>query len=122
VNGGGVVPITHGTAGSLDPTVIGQLGHPLAGQTVEVLPSPSVMAGGFTGQTHQIAADAVFSSPVAASAIPRLTVFSFYGIAAPIPTSVLLPCWGSGRVVFTPTAGGPTARAAVVAVTFLGQP
>jgi hypothetical protein len=104
------------------PTVIGQLGHALPGQTVEVLPSPSVTAGGFTGQAHQIEADAVFASPLAASAIPRLAVFSFYGVAAPIPTSVLLPCWGSGRVVFTPVAGGPTARPAVVAVTFMAQP
>jgi hypothetical protein len=103
-------------------TLVGQLGHPLPGQTVEVLPSPAVTIGGFTGQARQIEADAIFVSPLASAAIPRIALFDFYGVPAPIPTSLLAPCWGSGRVLFTPVAGGPAARPSVVAVMFQGQP
>lgn len=101
------------------PERIGQLGHPFSGQTVTVQRAPHAAAG-FTGLADQIQADIFFVTP-AARPTP-LALFSFYDDPAPISTSLEFPCSGSGQVVFEPVAGGPTARPAVVRVSFVPEP
>jgi hypothetical protein len=106
------------------PSLPGQLGHPMAGQTVKVLLRVHDGPGaGFTG------ADAtgigVFFGPPPPTATPGsgLASLSRYGVAKAIPTTLLLPCSGSGQVTFVPLPmSPPTSRPAVVPVTFVGQP
>ena len=106
--------------GLLRPIQPGQTGHPFAGQTVKVLPSPAPATNdlGFTGS----AADAIavyFPSPTVAN---NPVILRDYAVSAPIPTSLTLPCSGSGTVAFVPTPTIPTAHTATVTVSFVGQP
>lgn len=104
------------------PTRPGQMGHPLAGQSLEVLRSAAVAHGGFTGRAHEIAGYLAFPASATATGVAKAAIFGSYGTAAEIPTSVELPCWGSGQAEFTPVMGGRTARSASVSVSFAGQP
>lgn len=46
--------------------------------------------------------------------------FTAYGIAKPIPTSLSLPCSGTGHVTFVPLPQSPpTSRSASVAVKYV---
>jgi hypothetical protein len=56
-------------------------------------------------------------SPSSTAAPPDLT-FTTYG-SQPIPTTLLLPCIGSGTVVFTPRPTSATARSVTLTVTFV---
>lgn len=103
------------------PVRPGQLGHPMSGQTTEVELSNAIAGAGFTGSADQIQAVLTFASPTA-TAPPVLGTFSSYFVPTPISTTLLMPCGGTGRVSFTPTAGGPHARPWVETVTFEGQP
>jgi len=131
VNGStGVVAPAVIRMGCFGPLVPGQTGHPLAGQSVEVFRPEVIVADlGFTGpvSTH---IQAFFGppppSPVAPAAGPAGSnvVFTRYGVRQAVPTTVTLPCAGSGNVYFVPlpwTPIGP-ARDAVVRVTYVGQP
>lgn len=94
-----------------------QTGHPLAGQTVKVLPAPAPTTSdlGFTGS----AADAItvgFPSPTVTN---TPVVLRDYAVSALIPTSLTLPCSGSGTVAFIPEPTSPTAQTATVKVTFI---
>lgn len=100
------------------PVHPGQMGHPFAGQTVEV--QRNLEGPGFTGKAHRIAA--TLSSPEATNVSVTLGRFSSYFVAAPISTALRLPCYGSGNVAFRPVGGGSKARAAIVDVFFEGQP
>jgi hypothetical protein len=100
------------------PVHPGQTGHPFAGQTVEV--QRSLEGPGFTGKARRIAA--TLSSPEATTVAVTLGKFSSYFVAAPIPTALRLPCYGSGSVAFRPVGGRSKARAAIVDVFFEGQP
>jgi hypothetical protein len=96
----------------------GQVGHPLPGQTVAVRQVPGTTAGaGFTGSAARSIV-ALFSP--SASADPT-AVFTRYGVAQEIPTAILLPCSGTGEVVFFARPGSTTARSATVRVVFVGQ-
>jgi hypothetical protein len=101
------------------PTRPGQTGHPMAGQTVEVQPNLEG-PGGFTGNARRIAAR--LSSPASTTAGLNLATFSNYFVPAPISTALRFPCFGSGSVAFRPVNGGSKARAAIVEVSFAGQP
>ena len=75
------------------PATPGQMGHPIAGQTVEVLlvlpPAVSPNSLGYTGSAaHQID---VFFSP-ASSGVAAPVTLTAYGVVAKIPTTLLLPC------------------------------
>lgn len=59
-----------------------------------------------------------FPSP----AIITPVILRDYAVNAPIPTSFVLPCAGSGTVAFVPQPTSPTAHPATVTVTFVGQP
>lgn len=102
------------------PITPGETGHPIAGQTVEVdavfPPTPVSSALGFTGSSaHEI--DALFTSPAAASVNPPIVLSNFF-VAYPIPTTLNLPCGGSGVVSFVPIPTSPTARGVAVDVLF----
>ena len=106
--------------GCFGPIRPGQTGHPLAGQTVKVFPAPAPTTSdlGFTGST----ADAVavrFPSPTVTT---TPVILRDYAVSAEIPTSLTLPCSGSGTVAFVPEPTSPTAHTATVTVTFVGQP
>jgi hypothetical protein len=113
------------------PTYLGERGHPLPGQTLEVaylgrVPPPTPFATGDVGFTGPLASEigAVFGPlPPSPYASPvSVTIFTFYGVSQPLPTSVLLPCFGSGSVRFVPIPVAGGSKQAVVSVVFEGQP
>jgi hypothetical protein len=99
------------------PVIIGRTGHPLAGQPVEVEPGVSATTTdlGYTGSAGR-SITAALATPVSA-----IILGSFGSYFAPqnIPTGISVPCSGSGMVVFIPSPGSPTARAATLTVTFV---
>jgi hypothetical protein len=94
-----------------------ETGHPLGGQTITVKP-PSTAASttGYTG-THGRSITASFVLPVAASTTNAAISFTRYG-SQTIPTSLVLPCAGSGLVVFSPEPMSKTAHRISVTVNF----
>jgi hypothetical protein len=102
------------------PIVPGQTGHPLAGQTVKALPvtSPTSTTVGYTG-TAATSIAVTFTTPVLSG---NPIVLHDWAISAPIPTTLILPCSGSGVATFTPVPTSPTARPATVAIAYVGQP
>ncbi|MBM9506209.1 hypothetical protein [Actinacidiphila acididurans] len=97
------------------PVGIGQTGHPLAGQTVDVLPAASSSAAGvgYTGES----ADSVRVDFGGATTTAPLVLTS-YAVKAAIPTSLNLPCSGTGTVAFVPAPTSTTASPALVKVTY----
>jgi len=93
------------------------MGHPLGGQTVAVEP-PSTVAGtsGYTG-TRGRSIVASFVSVVPITTATSTVTFTRYG-SLPVPTTLLLPCSGSGTVVFAPVPTSKTAENATVNVTY----
>jgi hypothetical protein len=96
---------------------VGSTGHPLPGQTVEVVhlsgePGPT---DGFTGT----AAKAIDVGLDSASTVPLQ--LRFYHVIVEIPTSTVVPCGGLGTVSFVPDPTSASARPAVVKVVFVGQ-
>ncbi len=84
-------------------------GHPTGNQSWEVVQG----GAGFTGS----AGTRVVATFAADSSAP--VTFTEYHVAAPIPTSLLLPCQGTGLAVFTPEPTSPTAKSATVTVRFV---
>jgi hypothetical protein len=97
------------------PATPGQTGHPVSGQTVDVLPaaSPTSSEVGYTGES---ADHVVVGFGTAVSGTP--ISLSWYAVAAPIPTTLYLPCSGTGKVTFTPAPTSSTAHPATVTVTY----
>jgi hypothetical protein len=93
-------------------------GHPLGGQTVAVDPTSTVAStSGNTGSRGHLVV-ASFVTPTEAIPITATGVtFIRYG-SQPIPTSLALPCSGSGDVIFTPEPPSTSARSATVSVTY----
>jgi hypothetical protein len=98
------------------PPTPGELGSPLPGQYVEVEPEAAGTAGpfGFTGS----AADSIAAVFSPASATNEAVVIHDYFVQVPIPTTLKVPCSGSGVVAFVPVPGSATARSATVSVTY----
>ncbi len=106
----------------------GEKGHPRAGQTVEVL-RPLVIVVGHSGYTGKRATSIVAffgPPPPTPSPVPpnaSTVTFHEYGVKKAIPTSLLLPCYGTGTVSFVPTPQSPpSSRDATVPVSYVGQP
>ena len=99
--------------GALSP---GQKGHPMGGQTVEVFRPEALKVTGYTGS----AANEI----VARFGDDRSTamVLTQFGQQVAIPTSLLLPCAGSGKVFFVPKPWSSTAHIATVSVHYTSQP
>jgi hypothetical protein len=106
----------------------GQTGHPMGGQTVEVLRPEVVVANdGFTGPTAneiRVFFNAPPPSPAATPTVSSSVTFHRYGVRRAIPTSMFLPCAGRGNVYFVPLPAGALgpARSGVVPVNYVGQP
>jgi hypothetical protein len=106
--------------GCFGPIHPGQTGHPLAGQTVKVLPVPPPTTSdlGFTGSAAH-AIDVRFPTPTVTN---TPVVLHDYAVSAAIPVTLTLPCYGTGNVAFVPAPTSLTARTATVTVSFVGQP
>ncbi len=102
------------------PVYPGETGHPLAGQTVKVLPVTGPTTG-FTGFTGSAANSVLVSFGISSSAASPVILHT-WAVSAAIPTSLLLPCYGTGTVTFAPYPTSATARSATVGVTYVGQP
>ena len=96
-----------------------ELGHPLAGQSLEVQLGQR-RAPGFTADARRIAATISYPSGTAAPTV--LASLTSYFVPSVISTALSFPCGGTGTVTFRPLAGGASARSAVVTVSFSGQP
>jgi hypothetical protein len=116
-------PVTIGMA-CFGPIQPGQTGHPFAGQTVGVSRAPaSNPNAGYTGD-RGTSIGAFFGAPPPSTPTPTSSSyvrFTRYG-TKPIPTSLELPCAGSGQVTFVPLPLIPGSRDVVVPVRFVGQP
>jgi hypothetical protein len=93
-----------------------ELGHPMSGQTIGVRsPAPSTTPTGSTGaRGTSIVAQFATPSATAASSV----VFTRYG-SKPLPTTLLLPCLGSGTVVFSPAPTSASARSETMTVSYV---
>jgi hypothetical protein len=94
----------------------GGTGPPASGQTIGVRsPSSSATPGGTTGsRARTIVARFGPSGPAATSTV----TFTRYG-SVPIPTTLRLPCIGSGTLVFTPRPTSATAQSETMTVTYV---
>jgi hypothetical protein len=96
-------------------------GTPLPNQSAEVsylAPPPELPPQiGFTGDAHRVGATLIYSFGTITVAAP-LGTFRRYDDPLPIPTTLTVPCSGTGEVDFSPAGGGPKAITATVQVTF----
>jgi hypothetical protein len=101
------------------PVRPGETTHPLQHQTLEVSPPASTAQQvGTTGPDGNEITAYLGIPPTAASG--GLATFTRYGRAKPIPTSVNVPCEGTGFVTFVPFPRDPGgARAFVVPVEYV---
>ncbi len=125
-DGNTTTPITIRMA-CFGPVTPGETGHPMAGQTLAVhqLFPPTATAGslGFTGNDAEIGVFFNVVPPVTpGDSVTTTPVFRRYDVSKPLPTSVTLPCGGTGTVYFTPIPVIPPSRTAGVPVAFVGQP
>ena len=101
------------------PVVTGETGHPLSGQYIEayrLLPPVTASGVGYTGSAaDQI--DALFTGPSAATVNPPVVIKAF-DVEVAIPTTLNLPCGGSGTVSFVPVPTSATARGVAVQVEY----
>jgi hypothetical protein len=124
------VGLINGSTGTPQPATIrmacfgpiqpGQTGHPFGGQTVAVQRVAATANSGFTGD-RTTSIGAFFGPPPPSGTSASYVDFTTYGQKA-LPTSLTLPCSGSGKVSFVPLPVDPTSRDFVVPVRFVGQP
>jgi hypothetical protein len=118
----------NGSSGRPTPAVIrvvcpgpgAQRGHPVSRQTVEVGPAASTAST--TGDTGNDATSigAFFGPPPPAATGPGQVSFRRYRVLKAIPTSLSLPCQGTGVVTFIPfPESPPTSRSASVPVEYV---
>lgn len=89
-------------------------GHPADGQSVEAILASSV-AGATTGYTGSLGTSLTVSISAGGTTSLIGVLNNFYETLA-IPTSLDLPCSGTGTVAFAPTPTSATATTAAVAV------
>lgn len=96
-------------------------GHPLSGQTARVVPvvDPVTPNDGFTGASAtSIGAWLTWPTRVAPPPPAYIATFTRYR-TMPMPTSITVPCSGSGEMLFLPAPGSPAVKAATVGLTFV---
>jgi hypothetical protein len=123
IDGNTTTPITikMACAGSSHP---GETGHPRAGQTLAVHQLFPPASGGSIGNTGNDAQIEVFfhaPPPTAARPSASTPAFTRYDRPRPLPTSLILPCAGTGIVWFTPIPVVPPSRTATVPVRYVSQ-
>ncbi|HEY3479978.1 MAG TPA: hypothetical protein VGL02_13865 [Streptomyces sp.] len=106
--------------GCFGPVTPGETGHPMAGQTVDVMPAVAVPSQADAGYTGELADHVNVSFGNAISAGP-VVALRYYAVRAAVPTSLNLPCYGDGKVVFVPAPTSSTARDASVPVTYVSE-
>ena len=91
-------------------------GHPLGDQPVEVKPvaSSSTSDNGFTGSKG----DKITASLAPTSATTIIASFTSYYVPKNIPTTITVPCSGTGTMLFVPSPTSKTAKTAKLTVTF----
>lgn len=106
----------------LGPITPGETGHPLAGQYVEAVPAPASSAtAGYTGSAGRLL-QVTLTAPASSTLTTVIGTLNSYYVQLPIPTTLTVPCSGTGLVAFTPTPTSSTARSATVTVDFLSGP
>jgi hypothetical protein len=92
-------------------------GHPEENQPLEVVPAQSASTNdvGYTGSKGRAITAAL--GPTSSTTI--LAKFSGYDVPVYIPTKILLPCSGTGTLLFTPSPTSKTAKTATLTVTFV---
>jgi hypothetical protein len=97
-----------------------QTGHPLRGQTVEVTEPKAILStSGYTGN-DATSISVFFGAPPPAANGPGQVSFTKYGVTKSIPTTLNLPCGGTGQVTFVPfPQSPPSSQAATVAVEYV---
>jgi hypothetical protein len=106
----------------IGPTRPGQTGNPLPNQPVEVKPVTPTSAGTDLGYTGGGGRSIVATLATPTGAVSVIATFTSYYVTVDIPTSITVPCYGSGVGTFTPIPTSPTASSATLSVTFEGQP
>jgi hypothetical protein len=120
VNGTSDSPVV--TTDCVGPVLPGEMGHPVDGQFVSVVPAaPGGSAAdlGFTGDVGDSVA--VFLGPEAnsGSSLSGLVgTLTNYTVELAISTKLEVPCDGPGAASFVPEPTSATARTAVLGVTF----
>jgi hypothetical protein len=105
-----------GTSNVVVTCTDGQFGHPSPGQTLAVR---QVFA--LTGQGVGFTGNSAASIEVGPGDPRTLPVqLRVYNQAEALPTTLTLPCSGTGLFIFTPAPGSPTAVSPAVKVTFVG--
>jgi hypothetical protein len=107
------------------PLRSGQTGHPAKGQTLAVHelfpPSSGTGSLGNTGMGSSIEVFFTTPPPAAAArkAASKAAVFTRYDKTQRLPTSVTLPCSGTGTVWFSPIPVVPPSQSATVPVKYV---
>jgi len=110
-------PIRVACAGPIQP---GETTHPLANQPLEVVPPPSTNANAGNTGARGTRISAVLGVPPTAGTVAGFLTFGRYGVKKPIPTTLDVPCSGSGFITFVPFPRDPgTARSFVVPVEYV---
>jgi len=112
------------------PSTPGETGHPLRGQTLAVHQLFPPSTGSTLGETGNDSTIEVFfgAPPPAAGAAPSSAAsskpvsFERYDKTKALPTSLTLPCDGTGTVWFVPIPVVPPSQAQAVPVQFEPQP
>ena len=104
------------------PITPGETGHPLGNQTIEVKPANAAGSAVDVGYTGSAAHSIVATLGPSAAANSVIADFTSYYVIDDIPTTITVPCSGSGVVTFTPLPTSPTASSATLAVTFAPEP
>jgi hypothetical protein len=91
-------------------------GHPLGDQPVEVKPvaASSTADTGFTGSKG----DKITASIAPITVAVIIASFTSYYVKKDIPTSITVPCSGTGTMLFVPSPTSKTAKTAKLTVTF----
>jgi hypothetical protein len=102
------------------PIMPGEMTHPLANQPLEVNVPASIATN--VGKTGRFATQIVafLGIPPAARDAGGLATFTHYGVRKDIPTTLSVPCSGSGFISFLPFPRDPgTSRAFVVPIEYV---
>ena len=119
------IPIEMGCFGPVTP---GETGHPMSGQTLSVHQMFPPIGTGSLGRTGNDSTIGVFfgapppTSAGANATTSRAVSFKRYDTVRDIPTSLTLPCSGTGTVRFVPIPVVPPSQAQAVRVQFESQP
>ena len=124
------VGLVNGSTGAAGPAQIrvacpgpirsGETTHPLAHQPLEVLPPASTGANAGNTGAQGTRVSAVLGVPPASGTGAGFLTFRRYGVKKAIPTTLNVPCSGSGFITFVPFPRDPgTSRSFVVPVEYV---